>query len=238
MPLSSSGIFWLNANISLAFGSAAFGSLIGTSFGANTFVVAPFKSFPTLYIILVIDDYSRKALALEVVETQKTQSLIAVLENLFAQYGVPKKIMTDNFQSFTCAENRENHPFFLFCQSSGIQHLLTPTDYPESNGKVEALVKTVKRECVASLPLALISKSQLCDELDQFKAYYNWHRLHSGLSYDVPSASYCGVRLKSSLKAHPKLQGMSLPMTPMPEEVPLINRDFIHRHTALVPVSH
>ena len=54
----------------------------------------------------------------------------------------------------------------------------------------------------------------------------------------MPSAFYCGVRLKSSLKAHPKLQGLSLPMTPVPEQVPLIDRDFIHRHTALVEVSH
>ena len=190
-----------------------------------------------VYVLLVIDDYSRFALALEVLNSQKTETVKTVLENLFNQYGTPEEIMTDNAPTFTSVKNAENHPFFVFLTSHQVIHQLTPPYYPESNGKVEALVKTTKRECLRHFSLASTPSQALQRHLEQFLEYYNWHRLHSGLSYDVPSAFYCGVRLKSSLAAIPQLEGISLPMSPAEEPAPTIDIDFIHRHTALVAVS-
>ena len=190
-----------------------------------------------VYVLLVIDDYSRFALALEVLNSQKTETVKTVLENLFNQYGTPEQIMTDNAPTFTSVKNAENHPFFVFLTSHQVIHQLTPPYYPESNGKVEALVKTTKRECLRHFSLASTPSQALRRHLEQFLEYYNWHRLHSGLSYDVPSAFYCGVRLESSFLAIPQLEGISLPMSVTPEKTPRIDVDFIHRHTALVAIS-
>jgi len=190
-----------------------------------------------VYVLLVIDDYSRFALALEVLDSQKTLAVTTVLEKLFDQYGTPEEIMTDNAPTFTSVKEKENHPFFVFLQSHEVIHQLIPPYYPESNGKAEALVKTIKRECLRNLELSSTDTQVLSNHFEQFLEYYNWHRLHSGLSYDVPSAFYCGVRLESSLKAIPQLEGISLPMSATPEKAPRIDVDFIHRHTALVAIS-
>ena len=145
--------------------------------------------------------------------------------------------MTDNAPTFTSVKEGENHPFSVFLTPHAVIHQLIPPYYPESNGKVEALVKTPKRECLRHLDLSSTLRQALRRHLLQFLEYYNWHRLHRGLSYDVPSAFYCGVRLESSLKAIPQLEGISLPMSATPEKAPQIDVDFIHRHTALVAIS-
>lgn len=190
-----------------------------------------------VYVLLVIDDSSRFALALEVLDSQKTEAVKMVLENLFHQYGTPAEIMTDNAPTFTSVKETENHPFFVFLTSHQVVHQLTPPYYPQSNGKVEALVKTTKRECLRHLDMASTRSQALRRHLEQFLEYYNWHRLHSGLSYDVPSAFYCGVRLESSFSAIPQFLGICLPMSATPEKTPRIDVSFIHRHTALVAIS-
>lgn len=113
-------------------------------------------------------------------------------------------------------------------------HQLAAPYYPESNGKAEAMVKTVKRECLSHLTLPAIGIGTLQQEVDRFSEYYNFHRLHSGLSYDVPAGSYCNVRLTPTFRAVPQLAGIPLPHSAMPEEAPQVDQHFIHRHTALV----
>ena len=135
----------------------------------------------------------------------RTLAVTGVLEKLFSQYGTPEEIMTDNAPTFTSVNAPENHPFSVFLTSHEVIHQLIPPYYPESNGKVEALVKTTKREWIRHLDLSSTRRQVLCNNLEQFREYYNFHRLHSGLSYDVPSAFYCGVWLKSSLKSIPQL---------------------------------
>ena len=145
--------------------------------------------------------------------------------------------MTDNAPDFTSVKDGQNHPFSVFLTSHTVIHQWIPPYYPESNGKVEALVKTTKRECLRHLELSSTCRQALRHHLLQFLEYYNWHRLHRVLSYDVPSAFDCGVRLESSLKAIPQVEGISLPMSTTPEKAPQIDVDFIHRHTALVAIK-
>ena len=170
-------------------------------------------------------------------DSQKTLAVTGVLEKLFNQYGTPQEIMTDNAPAFTSVKDEENHPKSVFLKSHSVIHQRIPPYYPESNGKVEALVKTTKLKCIRNLELLSTRRQGLRRHLEQFLEYYNFHRLHSGLSYDVPSAFYCGVRLKSSLKAIPQLRGICLPISTSPEETPQIDIDFIDRQTALVAVS-
>jgi len=120
---------------------------------------------------------------------------------------------------------------------STLDNLKTPGFYPESNGKVEALIRSLKRECIRPLPIAVLTSLEFLRHVEQFKDYYNWHRLHKGLGYDVPSAFYCGVRLSSSLRAIPAFQQMVLPLCPPPQPTPSVDIEFIHRHTALVPAT-
>ena len=115
-----------------------------------------------------------------------------------------------------------------------MNHRLAAPYYPESNA--EAFIKTVKRECLTDLSLSAIGIVWLQQKVEQFREYYNFHRLHSGLGYDLPAGSYCNVRLTPTLRAIPQLASLTLPHSPAPEDTPQIDRNFIHRHTALVPM--
>jgi transposase InsO family protein len=190
-----------------------------------------------VYVLVVVDDYSRFALAIEVIPSRETAPVTAILERLFEQYGTPKEILTDNGTTFASVWTTGTHQFDEFCESHSVDHKLAAPYYPESNGKAEALIKTVKRECLADVDLSAISIGRLQQQLEQFRQYYNFHRLHSGLGYDVPAGSYCNVRLTPTLRAVPQLASIDLPDSPVPENAPQIDLNFIHRHTTLVPME-
>ena len=189
-----------------------------------------------VYLLVVVDDYSRFALAIEGITSRETSQVTAILERLFEQYGTPQEILTDHGTTFTSVWTTGSHQFDEFCDGHDVTHTLAAPYYPESNGKAEALIKTVKRECLTDVNLSSVGIARLQQQFSQFREYYNFHRLHSGLGYDVPAGSYCNVRLTPTLRAVPRLAEINLPDSPAPESAPQMDQNFIHRHTALVHV--
>jgi hypothetical protein len=63
---------------------------------------------------------------------------VNALEEILARFGLPETIVSDIGPQLTSYE------FELFCVRNGIQHLLTPTYSPQSNGQAERFVDTFK----------------------------------------------------------------------------------------------
>ena len=82
----------------------------------------------------------------EIVEMKSTtsQQTIFVLRNLFATYGLPLQIVSDNGPQFTSAE------FEHFLKMNGVKHILCSPYHPSSNGLAERFVKTFKRAMQAA----------------------------------------------------------------------------------------
>jgi len=93
---------------------------------AGPFTLASSK----VYVLVVIDDYSRFALALEVIPSQETKLVTKVLERLFTLVGTPEEILTDNGKSFTSVWTTGTHKFDEFCTTHGVVHKLTRPYYP------------------------------------------------------------------------------------------------------------
>ena len=81
------------------------------------------------------------------------RSVIKEMKAVFARYGIPDVIVTDNGSQFA-----------VFAKSWMFQHITSSPHHPQSNGKAENAVKTVKR---------LFTK---CRESDQseFLAQLDW----------------------------------------------------------------
>jgi hypothetical protein len=90
------------------------------------------------YYLVVVDSFSKWP---EVLQTRSTttKETISLLRQLFARYGSPEIIVTDNGTTFTSTE------FEAFCASFGVTHLRSPAYHPQSNGQAERYVDTIKR---------------------------------------------------------------------------------------------
>lgn len=91
-----------------------------------------------LYFLVIVDAFSKWPEIIPMKEIS-TSSTIAILNRLFAQFGVPDMLVSDNGCQFTSAE------FSNFCASLTIEHVRSPIYHPQSNGQAERFVDTFKR---------------------------------------------------------------------------------------------
>jgi len=66
-------------------------------------------------------------------------TMIQHLRTLFARFGIPESMVSDNGPQFTAAE------FQLFCKQNGIFHIQVAPYHPTSNRLTERAVQTFKR---------------------------------------------------------------------------------------------
>jgi len=151
-------------------------------------------------LVVVIDSYSRMLLALEVVEGQRAESVEAVLEALFARYGTPQVLITDNGRAFAPSLPNQGHRLWRFLAQHGVEHRRARPYYPQTNGKAEAVIKTIEREFLRLLGWRKGTAegwrwSEIAAERAAFQGWYNFYRAHSALGYQVPAARYAGIAL-------------------------------------------
>lgn len=90
------------------------------------------------YYFLLVDAFSKWP---EIIRTSSISSskIIEILDQLFARFGYPNSIVSDNGRQFISSE------FENYCSKHGITHLKTSPFSPMSNGQVERFVDTFKR---------------------------------------------------------------------------------------------
>ena len=72
------------------------------------------------------------------------QSTIDVLRHLFAVYGLPLQLVSDNGPQFVSAELSE------FLQENGVKHIRSAPNHPASNGLAERFVRSFKEAMKAA----------------------------------------------------------------------------------------
>ncbi len=89
------------------------------------------------------------------------------------------RAITDNGPQFIARDFKE------FIRVSGMTHVRTSPFYPQSNGKVEAWHKSLKKECIR--PQTPLDHSEARRGVGEFVEHYNNERLHSALCYVAPA---------------------------------------------------
>lgn len=125
-------------------------------------------------IIAYEDDASRFITGFGVFERATAENSAAVLKKAVAECGKPKQIMSDHGIQFTSVprENCEDPGPNLFQKTLtelGIEHIKARVKHPQSNGKVERLFGTLKKEF------------DFRDSWDKAVEYYNFSRIHMSL---------------------------------------------------------
>ena len=134
------------------------------------------------WVISVIDDCSRKSLAFVPVNRVTTDVVIEIIDKLIEVYRKPKQILTDNGSAY--GSKSKHSKFDRKLRKRGIQHIRGTVHSPTTQGKVERLFQTFKREY------------KYCNEdVELFRMRYNHFRPHTSLYKRTPDEVYNDFRL-------------------------------------------
>ena len=89
--------------------------------------------------LLVVTDYFSNYIEVARLSATSTQTVVRELKTMFARFGISEILVTDNGPQFSSNE------FQVFARGWSFNYVTTSPRYPQSNGKVENAVRTVKR---------------------------------------------------------------------------------------------
>lgn len=143
-----------------------------------------------LYIIAIVDDYSRVAWA-EIIESIDSLSVMfgamRCLNILKAHYHIQfEEIISDNGSEFgnRDTKNKMNHPFERLLIEMGVKHRYIQPYRPQTNGKVERFWRTMEEDLIIDTDFDSIE--ELKEELLQYMYYYNHERPHQAINGKKP----------------------------------------------------
>ena len=125
------------------------------------------------YVISVLDDCSRKSLAFLPVNSVTTNVVIQLIDDLVKIYGRPRQILTDNGSAY--GSKSKHSKFDRKLKFRRIEHIRGAVHSPTTQGKVERLFQTFKRDF------------QFCNgDPELWRMRYNHFRPHVSLGDKTP----------------------------------------------------
>ena len=160
------------------------------------------------FIHVAVDDHSRFAYA-EALPDERMGTTVGFLERAVDAYGAVgarvEHILTDNGSNYISKLFRER------ADSLGICLHRTRPYHPQTNGKAEAFIKTLKREWAYSR--IYTSNAQRLRALGGFLAYYNHKRPHTSLGLRPPASRLSTTLVGSTTRGRPNRR-QALPSVP------------------------
>lgn len=139
--------------------------------------------------LLIVCDYFSGFIEVERLRATTSAAVIKALKALFARYGVPDTIISDNGPQFASAE------FKAFATRWCFQHVTSSPRYPQANGKVENAVRTIKR---------LFTKCQHANQ-SEYRALLDWRNTPTEGVGSSPAQRFLGRRCRTLLPLTEKL---------------------------------
>jgi putative transposase len=156
---------------------------------------------PVLYLIMIVDDYSRYCVASDLCHDQRGTTLIEVLHNACVNHGKSVKLLTDQGRGFY-TWSMEQTAFQEYLDEQKIEHIVSEPHSPQTNGKVERLIQTIKKELLQKVRFSSYEDAR--KGIEDFIKGYNFDRPHQGIDGARPSDRFYGVigetsRIESAL---------------------------------------
>lgn len=135
-----------------------------------------------LYLVAVMDWYSRKVLSWQLSNTMEADFCVEALEEALRQHGKPEIFNTDQGSQFT------SQAFTGTLLNADVQISMDGRGRYLDNIFIERLWRSVKHECVYIH--APPTGTELRQVLKRWFSYYNQRRLHQSLDYNTPDEVY------------------------------------------------
>ena len=157
-----------------------------------------------LRMLVVIDEFTRESLAIEVAWSFKSPQVIDVLQYLFAVRGAPEQLRSDNGPEFV------SRAVTRWLDRAGVKTLFIAKGSPWENGYVESFNSRFRDELLDRELFVGLEDARWV--VDRWRLDYNHQRPHSSLGYQTPAAF--AARCCSSVRPTVSLQNSSGPLTP------------------------
>jgi transposase InsO family protein len=130
-------------------------------------------------MLTVIDEYSRKCLAIKVDYRLKSEQVLEVLSALFVSEGIPDYIRSDNGAEFTAKEVRQ------WLAQVGVDTAYITPGSPWENGFNERFNGSLRDELLNGEIFYTLTEAKTL--IEQWRCHYNEVRPHSSLNYQPPA---------------------------------------------------
>lgn len=142
----------------------------------------------TFYFFMgVLDGMSRAIVHWDIRESMTEQDVELVLQKALELVpDASPRIISDNGPQFIAKDFKE------FVRLTGMTHVRIRPYYPQSNGKIERLNKTLKEEAIRLRQPATLEEAK--EVVRRFVEHYNSARLHSAIGYVTPNDMLAGRR--------------------------------------------
>jgi putative transposase len=146
-----------------------------------------------VYLVAIIDLFSRKVLSWRVSNTLDAEFCVAALEEAIARYGIPAIFNTDQGCQFT------SEAFTGTLERYGIKISMDSVNRALDNIFVERFWRSLKYEDIYLNDYRTIV--ELKTGLARYFRFYNSERFHESLGYETPDTIYAGKFVEQRLEA-------------------------------------
>jgi transposase InsO family protein len=130
-----------------------------------------------LYLIAILDDYSRFIVAAEYFKDQKGINVIKVIRNAVLAYGRPNQIVADNGTQFRNLIGELGTKYTRLLEILNIKPIFAKPNHPQTKGKLERWFGTVKQMFLGEARFIIKQHTNytLTDFNQLFKDWVDWY---------------------------------------------------------------
>ena len=142
-----------------------------------------------VYLLLLIDDFSRFILGWQLLTETSADAVISLVQGVIDRYGKMQEILTD--RGFIFFSWRGINRFESFLQAVGIDHTHARAHHPQTLGKVEACNRRLKQELIDQQHFSSVDDARAA--IEKWVYHYNYKRTHQGIGgLVVPAERFHG----------------------------------------------
>ena len=146
---------------------------------AYDFVTARTHDGRAFRVLVIVDEFTRECLAMEVARRFSSDDVLEQLAWLFVTRGVPEHLRSDNGPEFTAKTVRQ------WLERVGVQTLFIEPGSPWENGYVESFNGKLRDELLNGEIFYTLREAKVL--IERWRQHYNQVRPHSALSYRPPA---------------------------------------------------
>ena len=147
-----------------------------------------------VYLILLMDDFSRFIIGWRLLDQTSVDAVISVVSDAIDRYGKMEEILTD--RGFVFYSWRGINRLEKYLEVERIDHTHARPHHPQTLGKVEACNRRVKQELIDQERFLNLHAAQAA--MENWVEQYNYQRPHQGIGgFLVPAERFHGQAKKA-----------------------------------------